>query len=375
VSAAASKKPTIRRGIAGACATSFSIRLPGPIDIPSSLESFRRSGDDLLDRWDGANLVRVAPSAADGIAYHCQARGTVNRPVLSVAVADPAHRTAADEAVRSMFVAAPPEFEALLRADPVIARLNARYPGFRQVRHSNLLTALVRCISAQQVNLRWAATTRRRLADAFGEKHQVGSHFVHSLSAERLAAAQVSQIRALQFTTRKAEFLIGVAEAVASGRIDLASLAALPDDEVIARLTALRGIGVWTAEWILARTLGRPRVVAGDLGVRKAVGMAYQMAMLPSEAEVRRLTTHWGPSAGAAQALLLHALSQGVLSTKDIPVPPQQSPLPRTRGRGQGEGAQRPARKRDVFCKDADPLAPAPLPRVRGRGETPRRPK
>jgi DNA-3-methyladenine glycosylase II len=182
----------------------------------------------------------------------------------------------------------------------------------------------VRCISAQQVNLRWAATTRRRLAEAFGEKRQVGGHFAYALSAERLAAAHVAQIRALQFTTRKAEFLIGVAEAVASGRIDLTSLAALPDDEVIARLTALRGIGVWTAEWILARTLGRSRVVAGDLGVRKAVGMAYRMATLPSEGEVRRLTAHWGPSAGAAQALLLHALSQGTLL----------SPLPRTRGRG-----------------------------------------
>jgi DNA-3-methyladenine glycosylase II len=338
VSAAASKTPTIRRGVAGACTTSFSIRLPGPIDIPSSLESFRRSGDDLLDRWDSGNLVRIAPSSAGGIAYHCQALGTVNRPVLSVTVSDTAHRTAVEEAVRSMFVAAPPEFGALLRADPVIARLNARYAGFRQVRHSNLLTALVRCISAQQVNLRWAATTRRRLAEAFGEKRQVGGHFVYALSAERLAAAQVAQIRALQFTTRKAEYLIGVAEAVVSGRIDLASLAALPDDEVIARLTALRGIGVWTAEWILARTLGRPRVVAGDLGVRKAVGMAYQITTLPSEAEVRRLTAHWGASAGAAQALLLHALSVGTLSKTDTLSGPSErnmlSPLPRTRGRG-----------------------------------------
>jgi DNA-3-methyladenine glycosylase II len=348
VSAAASKTPTTRRDVARA--TSFRIRLSGPIDVLSSLESFRRSGDDLLDRWDGANLVRVAPSGAGGIAYHCRALGTVNRPILSVTVADAAHRTVAAEVVRSTFIPVPPEFASLVRVDPVIARWNARYPGFRQVRHSNLLTALVRCISAQQVNLRWAATTRRRLAEAFGEKRQVGGHFVYALSAERLAGAQVAQIRALQFTTRKAEYLIGVAQTVASGRIDLASLAALPDDEVIARLTALRGIGVWTAEWILARTLGRPRVVAGDLGVRKAVGMAYQTATLPSEVEVRRLTAHWGPSAGAAQALLLHALSQDAFNTTvGASEPNTHSPLPRTRGRGEGEGARGPARKRDLL--------------------------
>ena len=175
------------------------------------------------------------------------------------------------------------------------------------------MTALVRCISAQQVNLRWAATTRRRLAEAFGDKHQIGGHFVYTLNAERLAGARIGEIRALQFTTRKAEYLIAAARAVAGGSLSLAALAALPDEEVITCLTALRGIGLWTAEWILARTLGRARVVAGDLGVRKAVGLAYGMPALPSEPEVRRATAHWGASAGAAQALLLHALSQGTL--------------------------------------------------------------
>ena len=75
-------------------------------------------------------------------------------------------------------------------------------------------------------------------------------------------------------------------------------------------LVALRGIGVWTAEWILARTLGRPRVVAGDLGVRKAVGIAYREGVMPSEAEVRDLTAHWHVSAAHAQALLLHGLGE-----------------------------------------------------------------
>ena len=80
----------------------------------------------------------------------------------------------------------------------------------------------------------------------------------------------------------------------------------------------MRGIGVWTAEWLLARTLGRPRVVAGDLGVRKAVGLAYLGGGLPTDVEVRRLTAHWGEAAGMAQALVLHALVAGA-STGDRP--------------------------------------------------------
>jgi DNA-3-methyladenine glycosylase II len=169
------------------------------------------------------------------------------------------------------------------------------------------------------VNLRWAATTRARLAEAFGAHHEVAGHVVYSLDAARFAGLTVDAIRALQFTTRKAEYIVAAAEAIASGRLGLARLAELSDEEVIAALEGLRGIGRWTAEWILARTLGRPRVVAGDLAVRKAVGMAYlgmpPKGPLPSEEEVRRATAHWGPSAGVAQQLLLQGYGAGTLAT------------------------------------------------------------
>jgi len=82
-----------------------------------------------------------------------------------------------------------------------------------------------------------------------------------------------------------------------------------PDEEIIKRLTSLRGIGRWTAEWILARTFGRPCVVAGDLAIRKAVGRAYLGQAYPLESEVRRATAHWGAAAGIAQVLLLKGWS------------------------------------------------------------------
>jgi DNA-3-methyladenine glycosylase II len=103
--------------------------------------------------------------------------------------------------------------------------------------------------------------------------------------------------------------VIAFAGAVASGRLDLEELASSEDEAVVERLVAFPGIGRWTAEWLLARTLGRPRVVAGDLGVRKAVGAAYLDGRMPSEAEVRAVTAHWGAAAGVAQQLLLHWLS------------------------------------------------------------------
>jgi len=181
----------------------------------------------------------------------------------------------------------------------------------RGCREPDLLTALVRLISAQQVNLRWAATTRARLVRATGLVNSVGGREVWALDPQRLAATDPAELRTLQFTTRKAEYIVGAAVEVTSGHLDLGTLRERGDEDIVSRLTAVRGLGRWTAEWVLARTLGRPVVVAGDLGVRKAVGTAYLGGGMPAEAEVRAATAHWGPAAAVAQAVLLHTLVSG----------------------------------------------------------------
>jgi len=267
----------------------------------------------VIDRWDGSRLLRTVPTAHGHVAYRATISGSIDAPALDVTVDDADMRQAIEQGVRVSFVAAPPNFSSLLQRDSVLANLDRLYPGLRPVLTLDLFGALVRAISAQQVNLRWAVTTRRRLAEAFGDAHTVAGETLYSLNAVRLATVSVTDIRALQFTTRKAEYIISAAEAVASGRLSLAELCALPDDEVIARLVALRGIGLWTAEWLLSRVLGRPRVVAGDLAVRKAVGLAYLGEALPVEANVRRATAHWGDSAEVAQILVLHGLMEGML--------------------------------------------------------------
>jgi len=292
-------------------ASTFTVEYPAPLDIPGSLDIFRRTGDDGLDRWDGRVLIRTTRVADTVVPFIGTVVGTVDAPALAVTVTDVIHAPAIEHVVRTMFVTAPGPLAELIAIDPVIAGLEARYPGLRPVLQLDPLTALIRAISAQQVNLRWATTTRRRLAEAFGCQHTLGSHQVFSLAAERLAAIDVMALRALQFTTRKAEYIVTLATAVATGTLDLAALRDRPDAEVISCLTACRGLGRWTAEWFLARVLGRSRVVAGDLGVRKAVGAAYGHESLPSETAVRELTTHWGAAAGVAQQLLLHGLSQG----------------------------------------------------------------
>jgi DNA-3-methyladenine glycosylase II len=328
------------------------VAVVGPVDLAGSLDVFRRSGDDLLDRWDGRLWLRAL--AVDGRMVGVAARpaGTVAAPALEVEAEAGADAAAAGRLLARAFVTAPAALATLAAADPVVARIAARFPGVGPVLQPDLLTAVVRSISAQQITLRFAAVLRGRLARRYGHRHEVPARApagpvdsrvrpvpasatlphrgaepgagslqaapiprdplaaeVWSLDPHRLARAQVADLRELQFSTSKATAIIAFARAAAAGQLDLEELAGLEDEAVIERLVAFPGIGRWTAEWLLARTLGRPRVVAGDLGVRKAVGAAYLDGRMPSEAEVRAVTAHWGAAAGVAQQLLLHWLS------------------------------------------------------------------
>jgi DNA-3-methyladenine glycosylase II len=291
----------------------FEVKLSGPIDLAGSLEWFGHWGDDLLARWDGRVLTRTTRVNDRSVPFACMVSGTRSQPAIKVMLRAERHTEPIRNLVARMLLTAPAAFKRLTEADTTIGKLNRLFPGIRPVLQLDPFTALIRSISAQQVNLKWALTTRNRLAQAFGIKHRIRGTVVYSIDPRRVAAGEVSAIRALQFTMTKSKSIHALAEAMATRNIDLTALAGMGDQEVIQELTRLHGIGVWTAEWYLARTLGRPRIVAGDLGVRKAVGRAYFDGRLPSEQEVREATAHWGAAAGIAQQLLLHALSHNAL--------------------------------------------------------------
>ena len=116
----------------------------------------------------------------------------------------------------------------------------------------------------------------------------------------------------MQFSTRKSEYVVGAAKALAEG--DLDGLEDDSNERVIRRITAVRGLGRWTAEWFLARSLARPDVIAaGDLGVRKVVSRyAADADEVMPEPEVRAATESWGDGGNWAVHLLLERWSDGI---------------------------------------------------------------
>lgn len=204
---------------------------------------------------------------------------------------------------------------ALARTDERVADLVARHRGYRPPITPDPYEAIIAAITAQQVNLAWATTTRTRLVHRFGVRRAIGGVPVWAFpDPASVAAADPSEIREMQFTTRKSEYIVGVSTAAAAGYLD--GLADLPNDAVSEHLTALRGLGRWTAEQVLARCLARPdAVAAGDLGVRKAISLLWHGAdELLDEATVRSTTEGWGDAANWIMHLLLEDLSAGVAS-------------------------------------------------------------
>jgi DNA-3-methyladenine glycosylase II len=141
--------------------------------------------------------------------------------------------------------------------------------------------------------------------------------FAEGQAVQAPALAQVSfeQLRAVGLSTAKANYMHDLAEKVANGTVDLAALPHLPDEEVIATLCQIKGIGRWTAEMFLIFSLGRLDVLAvDDLGLRAGIQRAYGLDYLPRAAEIRALAEPWHPYCTIATLYFWHHLHNSPLS-------------------------------------------------------------
>ncbi len=198
---------------------------------------------------------------------------------------------------------------ALRKADPVIAAMIDANPDFEpdtwlaQLPKMDAFGVLVFQVIGQQLSVAVTRVILGRLMDLFGGALP---------SPEQLLAADPERIRAAGLSRRKVQTLRDLAERFVDGRLDAAELERLPDEEVIARLVAVPGIGRWTAEGFLAVALHREDVVlAGDLALRKAIQRAYNLDHLPTEPEVMRIAEAWRPHRSLAVKYLFASVYTG----------------------------------------------------------------
>ena len=148
--------------------------------------------------------------------------------------------------------------------------------------------ALVRTITGQQLSVLAARAIYGRLTDRFGGRPPTPQEILADDPEELRAAAGLSRA--------KVSYLRSLAEHVISGELELERLDALPDEQVIAELTAVKGLGLWSAQMFLMFHLGRPDVLpVGDLGIRRAIERAYDLSELPEAAAIEKIAEPWHP--------------------------------------------------------------------------------
>jgi DNA-3-methyladenine glycosylase II len=194
--------------------------------------------------------------------------------------------------------------EALRQADPVLRQVIdevGRLGDFFAGRPTDDYSTLVRSIVGQQLSTRAAGAIWQRLIDRFGGQVP---------TPEEVLADDPEQLRtAAGLSHAKVKYLRSLAEHILDGSLQLDRLHDLPDDQVIAELVSVKGIGLWSAQLFLLIHLRRPDVLpSGDLGIRRAVMVRYGLPAMPKPAEVDEIGGRWRPNRTLAALYLWRSL-------------------------------------------------------------------
>ena len=177
----------------------------------------------------------------------------------------------------------------LRAADPVLAGVMDRAWPYLAPHRADPYAALLRSILFQQLAGAAAAAIQRRLFTHFGDEENPPAPI-------QLLSATDEEFRAVGLSRQKTSYLRDLALHVVEGRLDLAALPTLSDEDVIKHLVAVKGIGEWTAHMFLMFHLGRPDVLPiGDLGVRNGMRIAYGLDEMPAPARATEIGAKWAP--------------------------------------------------------------------------------
>ncbi len=202
-------------------------------------------------------------------------------------------------------------FYRMAAQDAVLSQVVPRYAGLRLIGIPDLFEALCWAIIGQQINLRFAYTLKQRFVMEWGETvmHRRQPLYLFP-SPARIAGLPTADLRPLQFSSRKAAYLIGVAQALESGVISKEKLQAMPYPEAVDKLTQLKGIGQWTSHYVMMKCLRMPDAFPiDDVGLHHALRHAMQLKQKPDLLTIEKLSKAWTGWLSYTTFYLWHSLA------------------------------------------------------------------
>ncbi|MGH9564361.1 MAG: DNA-3-methyladenine glycosylase family protein [Candidatus Angelobacter sp.] len=199
--------------------------------------------------------------------------------------------------------------EHLKISDAVLGSIIDRVGPYRIAYREPTFEALARSIVFQQLSTKAARTIYGRLEEAAGGE----------ITPESIQTMSVGEMRRCGLSKQKIGYIRDLADHAASGKLDFNRLHAMNDEEVLAVLTDIKGIGVWTAHMFLLFALRRPNILAvGDLGVRTAVQRIYRKRKLPTPKQMEKLGKVWHPYCSVACWYLWRSLELPTMTSSSL---------------------------------------------------------
>lgn len=315
----------------------FQLEPVPPFRLDLTVWALRRRAANAIDHWDGTTHRRVLVVNGQPLGIEIEQVAPPERPLLQVTVSGadlpPGTRPAVLSVLTRMLGCdrSLTDFYRVADGDSVLGPLAWRYRGLKPPRYPTLFEALVNAFACQQVTLSLGVQLLNRLAEACapGFDGANGRAFAFPGPAD-LAQRAPDELRALGFSRQKALAIIELACAMALHRLDLDALEREDDATAVARLRQLRGVGRWTAEYVLLRGLGRLHVFPGDdVGARNNLQRWLGLLEPLDYDGVRRALAQWGPFQGL---VYLHLLLRSLQPECESP----PGPVPRERRLGPG---------------------------------------
>lgn len=295
-----------------------------PFRLDLTVWALRRRGRNRLDRWDGT-YRRALDLGGRAVNVEIEQRGRPDQPYLRVAVLTEGDQTATELAVIEQQLVRMLGLDVDLGGFYQLAERHARVGvladrlrGVKPPRFAGLFEALVNAIANQQLSLEVGIELLNRFVEAFGQRPADDHDLVAFPAPESVLGSSIGELRDLGFSTRKAEYLTSCAYAVASGAIDEVRLRSSDRAEATEMLVGLRGIGRWSAEYVLLRGLGRIDVFpADDVGARNKLQRFFELSAAPDREQILAMLDPFTPFAGM---LYFHLLLDGLAERGELDV-------------------------------------------------------
>jgi DNA-3-methyladenine glycosylase II len=296
--------------------TEFLIEPRAPFRLDLTAWALRRRAHNAIDRWNGSSYERVLSVDGDG-PYALSV--TQDKALLAVRLdgmpaGESAERLARAALERILGLRADLKpFAAMAEQDPWLGPLAERMRGLKPPRFPTVFEALVNGIACQQLSLVVGIHLLNRLTAAHGRAAGADADGPRAFpDPDRLASLEPESLRPHGFSLTKARTIVEAARAIVAGDLDLEALERLDDHTVMERLTRLRGVGRWTAEYVMLRGLGRLEIFPGDdVGAHNSLSRHFDLETPLDYASVQRLVARWRPYAGMVYFhLLLDSLSR-----------------------------------------------------------------